>query len=96
MAATWSSRPAAGEDTTEAPGGLTDKTGTVAEGAIGDMKWQVPVVAPGPKSPVPADSCYTIAIFAGSDIHGDVHDLPGLLGGGLGCSGPAGGFTGVG
>jgi hypothetical protein len=75
--------------TTQAPGGLTSSDGQIAEGAIGDMKWRVSVVAPGPKNPVPADSCYTIAILAGSDIQGTCYDIPGSLGDGLGWDKPA-------
>jgi hypothetical protein len=74
---------------TQAPGGLASSDGQVAEGAIGDMKWRVSVVGPGPKSPVPADSCYTIAIFAGSEIQGTCYDIPGSLGDGLGAGQPA-------
>jgi hypothetical protein len=76
--------------TTEAPGGLTDNTGQIAVGAIGDMKWQISIVPPGLKSPVPADSCYTIAISVGSsDIQGTCNDIPSALGSGLGTGKPA-------
>jgi hypothetical protein len=75
--------------TTEAPGGLAGSTGQIAVGAIGDMKWQVSVVAPGPMSPVPADSCYTIAIIVGSGIEGPCYDIPNSLGSGLGTGKPA-------
>jgi hypothetical protein len=76
--------------TTQAPGGLTSKSGQIAVGAIGDMKWQMSVVPPGPKSPVPADSCYTIAISVGSsDIQGSCNDIPSALGSGLGTGKPA-------
>jgi hypothetical protein len=75
--------------TTQAPGGLTDKTGQIAEGAIGDMKWQISVIPPGPKSPVPADSCYTVTILVGSAIQGACNDIPGFLSGGLAAGQPA-------
>jgi hypothetical protein len=75
--------------TTEAPGGLTDNTGQIAVGAIGAMKWQMSVVAPGPKNPVPADSCYTVTIILGTDIQGTCNDIPSLLGSGLGTAKPA-------
>lgn len=75
---------------TEAPAGLTDKTGQIAVGAIGDMKWQIAVVPPGKKSPVPDDSCYTITILVGaSDIQGGCTDIPAILGKGLGEHKPA-------
>jgi hypothetical protein len=80
---------------TQAPGGLTDSAGQIAAGAIGDMKWQMTVVPPGPKSPVPSDSCYTIAIsLAGSDMQGACNDIPSALGRGLGFGKPAA-FTGL-
>jgi hypothetical protein len=76
--------------TTQAPGGLTSKSGQIAVGAIGDMKWQVSVVQPGPKNPVPSDSCYTIAIsLGGSDMQGACNDIPSSLGRGLGQGKPA-------
>jgi hypothetical protein len=76
--------------TTQAPGGLTSKSGQFAVGAIGDLKWQMSVVPPGPKSPVPTDSCYTIAISVGSsDIQGTCNDIPSALGSGLGTGKPA-------
>jgi hypothetical protein len=77
-------------ETTQAPGGLTSKSGQIAVGAIGDMKWQMSVVPPGPKSPVPTDSCYTIAISVGSSaIQGSCNDIPSALGSGLGTGKPA-------
>jgi len=91
--------PRAGHDTvvtagppgqaTEAADGLTDKTGQIAAGAVGTMKWTIAVVPPGQKNPVPADSCYTITLVEGSDIEGTCNDLPGALGNGLGASQPA-------
>ena len=71
---------------TEAPGGLASKDGQVAAGTVGDMKWQVSVVPPGQKNPVPADSCYVITV---SDITGTCNDIPALLSHGLGASQPA-------
>ncbi|MGH3248882.1 MAG: hypothetical protein ACRDOI_22140, partial [Trebonia sp.] len=80
---------------TQAPGGLTDNTGQIAEGAVGAMKWRMSVVAPGQQSPVPGDSCYTIAIFLGGrDIQGECNDIPGSLGSGLAAGQPAA-FTGL-
>ena len=76
--------------TTEAAAGLTDKTGQIAEGAVGDMKWQVAVVPPGQKNPVSSDSCFVITINVGaSDIMGSCNDIPARLGVGLGDSKPA-------
>jgi hypothetical protein len=75
--------------TTEAPGGLASKDGEVAAGAVGDMQWQVSVVPPGQKSPVPADSCYVITIIIGSATTGTCNDIPAQLGRGLGASRPA-------
>lgn len=75
--------------TTEAPTGLTDKTGQVAQGTIGDMKWQITVVPPGPKNPVPADSCYTVTVsFQNPGIQGTCYQLPSFWSG-LGPSAPA-------
>jgi hypothetical protein len=69
---------------------MTDSTGQIAVGAIGDMKWQMSVDPPGPKSPVPSDSCYTIAIsLGGSDMQGACYDIPASLGVGLGTGKPA-------
>jgi hypothetical protein len=77
-------------EATQAPDGMTDSTGQIAVGAIGDMKWQMSVVPPGPKSPVPGDSCYTVAIsLGGSDMQGECNDIPVSLGRGLGTSKPA-------
>jgi hypothetical protein len=81
--------------TTQAPGGLTSKSGQVAAGAVGDMKWQLSVVPPGPKNPVHSDSCYTVAVsIGGSDMQGACNDTPGALGHGLGFGKPAA-FTGL-
>jgi hypothetical protein len=74
---------------TQAPGGLASKTGEVAAGSVGEMKWQVSVVPPGQKNPVPADSCYTVTIIVGTDITGTCHDIPALPGNGLGAGQPA-------
>jgi hypothetical protein len=75
---------------TQAPGGLTDSTGQIAAGAIGDMKWQMSVDPPGPKSQVPGDSCYTIAIsLGGSDVQGACNDIQSSLSRGLGQGKPA-------
>jgi hypothetical protein len=75
---------------TQAAAGLTDQTGQVAEGAVGDLKWQVTVVPPGQKNPVSTDSCYLVTINVGaSDIMGNCNDIPAGLGGGLGDSKPA-------
>jgi hypothetical protein len=74
---------------TQAPGGLASKTGEIAAGSVGDMRWRIYVVPPGQKNPVPADSCYTITIVAGSDIQGPCYDLPAALGRGLGAAKPA-------
>jgi hypothetical protein len=74
---------------TRAPGGLASKTGEIAAGSVGDMNWRISVVPPGQKNPVPADSCYTITIVAGSDIQGSCYDLPAALGRGLGDGKPA-------
>ena len=80
---------------TQAPAGLTDSTGQVAAGAVGDMKWQLSVVPPGPKNPVHSDSCYTVAVsLGGSDMQGACNDIPGALGHGLGFGKPAA-FTGL-
>jgi hypothetical protein len=75
--------------TTQAPGGLASTTGEIAAGSVGDMKWQVSVIPPGPKNPVPSDSCYTVTINAGRDIQGPCYDLPPSLGAGLGVGQPA-------
>jgi hypothetical protein len=75
---------------TQGPAGLTDSAGQVAAGAVGDMKWQVSVVPPGPKSPVRSDSCYTVATsLGGSDVYWGCNDIPGALGHGLGFGKPA-------
>jgi hypothetical protein len=75
--------------TTQAPGGLASKTGEIAAGAVGDMKWRISVVPPGMKNPVPADSCYTITIILGGDIQGPCYNLAAALGRGLGAATPA-------
>jgi hypothetical protein len=77
--------------TTQAPGGLASKTGEIAAGSVGDMKWRITVVPPGKKNPVPADSCYTITITiaGGGDIQGPCYDLAAALGRGLGAAKPA-------
>jgi len=95
-------KPSAGHDpvltagppggTTEAPGGLTDKSGIVAEGSISSAKWRVTVHKPGATNPVAADSCYTVTLPSGAD--GTCVDLPSSLNEGLGASVPAR-FTGV-
>jgi hypothetical protein len=74
---------------TQAPGGLASKTGEIAAGSVDGMRWRIDVVPPGQKNPVPADSCYTITIVAGSDIQGPCYDLPAALGRGLGAAKPA-------
>ena len=74
---------------TQAPGGLASKTGEVAAGSVGKMKWQVSVVPPGKKNPVPADSCYTVTIIAGTGVTGTCHDIPPLAGNGLSAVKPA-------
>lgn len=74
---------------TQAPGGLASKTGEIAAGSVGDMRWRIYVVPPGQKNPVPADSCYTITIVVGSDLQGPCYDLPSALGRGLGVAKPA-------
>ncbi len=76
-------------DATEAPGGLASKAGEIAAGSVGDMKWQVYVVPPGPKNPVKADSCYAVSINVGSDITGNCNDIPAQYGRGLGARQPA-------
>lgn len=76
-------------DATEAPGGLASKAGEIAAGSVGDMKWKVYVVPPGPKNPVKADSCYAVSVNVGSDITGNCNDIPAQLGRGLGASQPA-------
>jgi hypothetical protein len=76
-----------GSDTTEAPGGLTDKSGIVAAGTMGSVKWNVTVHGPRAANPVPADSCYTVTLSTGLD--GNCTDLPSVLGSGLGSSVPA-------
>ncbi|MGH3279684.1 MAG: hypothetical protein ACRDNW_11170, partial [Trebonia sp.] len=75
--------------TTMAPGGLASKTGAIAGGSVGEMKWTVSVVPPGKKSPVPGDACYAITIDVGSGITGTCRDLPRSLGSGLGAGKPA-------
>jgi len=75
--------------TTQAPGGLASKTGEIAAGSVGDMRWRVAVIPPGKKNPVPADPCYTITIVLGGDIQGPCYDLPAALGRGLGEAKPA-------
>jgi hypothetical protein len=81
--------------TTQAPGGLTSKTGQIAAGAVGDMKWQMSVVPPGPKNPVPSDSCYSTAIaLGGSGLQGACNEIPSTMGRGLGFGKPAA-FTGL-
>jgi hypothetical protein len=75
--------------TTRAPDGLASKTGEIAAGSVGDMNWRISVVPPGQKNPVPADSCYTITIVAGSDVQGPCYDLPPSLGRGLSEARPA-------
>jgi hypothetical protein len=81
---------------------LTSKTGEIDEGSIGNMIWQMSVVPPSPKNPVPADSCYTITISEGINTGGSIfkaadaggskggcNDLPASLGSGLGADKPA-------
>ncbi len=51
--------------TTEGPDGLTDRTGVIAQGAMGALWWRLTVRGPGTDNPVPADSCYTVAQAAG-------------------------------
>ena len=74
--------------TTQSSGGLASKTGEIAAGSVGAMKWRITVVPPGQKNPVPTDSCYTITIVTGN-IQGPCYDLPASLGGGLGEHKPA-------
>jgi hypothetical protein len=74
---------------TQAPGGLASKTGEIAAGTVGDMKWTVSIVPPGPKNPVPADSCYVISVNVGSAITGSCHDILAPISHGLGASQPA-------
>ena len=80
--------------TTEAPGGLTDKSGIVAAGTMGGARWQVAVDGPNAANPVPADSCYTVTISPLSGVISGCGDLPSLLSSGLGSSVPAR-FTGM-
>ena len=75
--------------TTQAPAGLASKTGEIAAGSVGDMRWRIAVIPPGKKNPVPADPCYTITIVLGGDIQGPCYDLPATLGRGLGEAKPA-------
>jgi hypothetical protein len=82
-----------GGATTQAPNGLASKTGEMAAGTVGDMKWQMSVIAPGPKNPVPADPCYTITvILAGSSMQGTCYDLPAST---FPRNGDPGAFTGM-
>jgi hypothetical protein len=79
--------------TTEAPDGLTDTTGDVAAGSVGDMKWRVTVIPPGPKNPVPADPCYTVAVNLGAGpLQGACFDLPNILPGGFTSNGQPAAF----
>jgi hypothetical protein len=80
--------------TTEAPGGLASKTGEIAAGSVGAMNWQVSVVPPGPKNPVPAHSCYVITIVVAGGITGTCNDIPAVPARSLGASQPAV-FTGL-
>ncbi|HEY6494712.1 MAG TPA: hypothetical protein VIZ43_15670 [Trebonia sp.] len=93
-------KPSAGHDmtvtahppgqTAEAPGGLTDPTGQIAAGAVGDMTWEISVVPPGKKNPVPSDPCYVVTLsFGDPGITGTCNDIPAALGHGLGPSQPA-------
>ena len=87
--------------TTQAAGGLTDKTGAVAAGTVGGLRWELTVVPPGTKNPVPADSCYTVALsfggpsLTGNPVTGRCYDLPDDLAGILTSSGYPAVFTGM-
>jgi hypothetical protein len=99
--------PAAGQKTapaarnpvlTDVPGAGSDTTGKgslVAEGMMGDAKWQVAVDGPSAANPVPADSCFTVGISTPTGFDGNCTDLQNLLGSGLSSSIPAR-FTGFG
>ena len=58
--------------TTKAPGGLTSKTGLIAQGTIGGARWQVTVRGPGATNPVAADPCFTVSFSSASGI-GSLH-----------------------
>jgi hypothetical protein len=82
--------------TTEGPDGLTDRTGLIAQGAMGAVWWQLSVRGPGKANPVPADSCYTVAQAAGSSassLHnansGSCLDLPSILAAEVSAGDPA-------
>jgi hypothetical protein len=62
-------------DASEAPGGLTTKTSMIAQGTVGDVKWQVSVQGPSPSNPVPADTCYT-ATLSPATVLADICDDP--------------------
>lgn len=79
--------------TTEGADGLTDTTGDVAAGSLGDMTWRVTVIAPGPKNPVPADPCFTVAVNVGAGpLQGGCFDLPNILPGGFTSNGQPAAF----
>jgi hypothetical protein len=81
--------------TTRAPGGLTDKTGTVAWGLVGHEKWQVSVRGPGAANPVPADSCYVAGTSSVSPLGRSCNDIPALLASDLSTNGEPAAFTGL-
>jgi hypothetical protein len=81
--------------TIHAAGGLTDKTGIVAWGLVGKMKWQVTVQGPGAANPVPADSCYVAATSAASPLGQSCNDIPVQLASGLTRNGAPAAFTGL-
>ena len=61
--------------TTKAPGGLTSKTGLIAQGTIGGARWQVTVRGPGATNPVPADPCFTVSLTLIGGLGGACNDL---------------------
>ena len=82
-------------ETRQAPGGLTDQTGAVAEGTVGAMGWQVSVIPPGQKNPVPADSCYIVTLSVGGTITGTCYDIPAAVASELASTGDPAEFTGM-
>jgi hypothetical protein len=63
--------------TTEAPGGLTSKTGLIAGGTIGRARWQVTVRGPGATNPIPADPCFTVSLSSAGSLGSSAGGLSG-------------------
>ena len=52
--------------TTQAAGGLATKTGLIAQGTVGGVKWQASVHPPGPSNTDPKATCYTVTLSSPS------------------------------